>query len=338
MLFGLHVLGHHSKERSPAENFEEIVEQVQTARDAGFDLLWCGHHYMVEEWQKFQVIPAISRFAADAGDMYVGTSHLLPLHHPIVIAEQFATIDAITGGRAIFGPVAGYRRKEFESLGIPRSERFGRLVEGVEVIKKLWREDDVTYDGRYFSFENVTINPKPVQEPRPPIWIGANADSAIDRASTLGDAWLINPHEDQQTIARQIERIQPPSGEGIHGVQPGRREVFVAETDKRALELYGPAVKEYYDWYDDVEQGEAMENPEALNMTLERLREDRFIIGSPETVADGLVTLYETVGLDAVLMAMQMPKLEHEDVLNSIELTGTEVKKLVEEQLSDANP
>ena len=333
MRFGLHLFGHHPKDVAPDENFQTVVDQVRTARKAGFDLIWTGHHYMMRERQKFQVIPAMSRLAADAGDMHVGTTLLLPLEHPIVVAEQFATMDAITGGRVIIGPIAGYRDIEFDSLGIPKSERVGRLVEGVRVIKRLWTEDDVTFEGNHYQFENVTITPKPVQDPRPPIWIGANTDRAIRRAGKLGDIWLANPHEDEQTLARQFEIAGEPSGDGYRGVRPGRRDVFVADTDEQALEIYGPYIEEFYEWYRQEGQAEAMENPEVLYQEFDELAEDRFIIGSPETVTDRLVNLYENVGLDCVLMGMHRPGIDPSDVLHSVELAGEEVIPQVRERI-----
>jgi len=333
MRFGLHLFGHHASDKPADENFRRIVEQVRVAEDIGFDLIWAGHHYMMRERQKFQVVPSMARLAADAGDMHVGTAFLLPLHHPIIVAEQFATLDAITGGRAIIGPVAGYRNIEFQSLGIPKSDRVGRLVEGVEVIKRLWTENDVTYEGEYFQFENVSITPKPVQEPRPPIWIGANSDKAVKRASKLGDAWLANPHEDEPTIARQIELAETPSGTGFHSVNPGRRDVFVAETDEEAFEIYGPYIKEFYEWYKREGQAEAMENPDALDQAFEDLVEDRFIIGSPATVTERLVKLEEEVGLDCVLMGMHRPGIPQDDVIRSIELAGNRVIPEVRDQL-----
>lgn len=334
MKFGLHLFGHHTKSESPARNFETVIEQVEAARAADFDLLWTGHHYLSAENQKFQAVPALGRIAASAGEMHIGTSFLLPLHHPIIVAEQFATLDAITDGRIIFAPVMGYRDKEFDSLGIDKSDRLGRLVEGVQIIKRLWTEDDVSYDGKHFQFENATIEPKPVQDPRPPIWIGGNKDKAIERAGKLGDVWVANPHEDEPTIARQVEIAGEPSGDGYHGVMPARRDVFVAETDVEALEIYGPEIKKYYDWYAQEGQAEAMENPDALDQRLDDLKEERFIIGSPETVTDRLVSLQEEVGLDCVLMGMHRPGVPHGDVLRSIELVGDEVIPAVTDRLA----
>lgn len=333
MKFGLHAFGHHPLDRPADENFASLIEQVRVAERVGFDLLWAGHHYVMEDRQKFQVVPAMARLAGAAGEMHVGTAVLLPLHHPVVVAEQFATLDAITGGRAIIGPVAGYRDAEFDALGIDKGDRIGRLVEGVEIVGQLWTEDDVTYNGEHFSLDDVTITPKPVQEPRPPIWVGANADAAVERAGRIADAWLCNPHADEHELRRQIDLAGRPEGSGFHGVTPGRRDVFVAPTDREALEIYGPYIEDFYDWYVREGQAEAMEDPDALDEPLEDLLEDRFVIGSPETVADRLVRLEERVGLDCVLMGMHRPGIDDADVVRSIQLTGREVMPRVEAAL-----
>ncbi|MFC7009821.1 LLM class flavin-dependent oxidoreductase [Halalkalicoccus salilacus] len=185
MKFGLHLFGQHDKDQSPVQNFETILDQVNTARQVGFDLVWMGHHYLVEDNQKFQPIPTLARIAADTGDMHLGTSLLLPLHHPIIIAEQFATLDVITDGKIIIAPVMGYRDIEFDSLNIDKSDRLGRLIEGVQVIKNLWTEDNVSFNGRHFQFNNVTICPQPVQDPRPRYGLAATETNPLNAPVNL---------------------------------------------------------------------------------------------------------------------------------------------------------
>jgi len=333
MKFGALVIGHHPKKYSPSYNFQTVIEQVETARKAGFDFIWAGQHYAMEDEQKFQVVPSISRLAAESGDMHLGMNILLPLHHPVEIAEQFSTMDAITDGKIIFSPIAGYRDKAFNAFGISKKERPGRLVEGIQVIKKLWTEDSVNYDGKYYSMEDVTITPKPMQNPRPPIWVGANSDRAVKRASKLGDAWLVPPHDTKDTISHQLSLIDPPFGDGYRGVQPSIQETFVAKTDEKALEIAKPAFEEFYEWYKREGQHEAMETPEAIDLDATGL--ERFLVGSPETVADKLVRRHNELGIDCVIMIIQKPEIPHEDVLDSIEITGNEVIPRVRERISD---
>ena len=331
MKFGVSLFGDHPRTVSPDEQFETLVEQAGAARRAGFDCLGGGHHYLVEDWHRFQVMPALSRLAAECASMHIFPMFLAPLHHPVDIAERFATLDAIPGGRAIFSPVAGYRDVEFESFGIPKAERFTRLYECVELVERLWTEDDVTYDGNHFSVDGVTINHKPVQEPRPPIWIGANTDRAIMNAAKYGDAWFANPHEDTETIARQASIADTPDGDGFHGVQPGIREVFVADTDEEAVEISRTAFEDYYEWYKSEGQDDATENPTSFGA----FTESRFIVGSPETVADQLVEFHERTGVDCLILSMRKPAITHEQTLYAIELAGKQVIPAVRERVED---
>ncbi|MFB6312031.1 MAG: LLM class flavin-dependent oxidoreductase [Salinirussus sp.] len=333
MKFGLNFIGHHALEAPPNENFEKAIEQVRTADRLGFDLAWAGQHFLLEDRQKFQVVPAISRFAAETDRMYVGANIIFPLVHPVEVAEQFATIDAMTDGRVILGPIEGYRKPEFDAFGVDRSERAPRLAEGLEVVKRLWTEDDVHFDGEFYSLEGATANPKPVQDPHPPLWIGANKDAAVKRAAREGTAWLINPHDTDDVLKRQVGLIDPPDGEGWHGLQPAIKDGFVAETDAEALDVYRPYLEEFYDWYEAAGQGEAMETPEAIDLSASGL--DRFVIGSPETVADDIVWLNENLGVDCLIMYFHRPGIPQERVLESMELMAEEVIPRVEERIDD---
>ncbi len=334
MKFGVALFGHHPPDVQPETNFQTVIEQVKTAERVGLDLVWAGQHYVMEEKQKFQVVPAMSRLAAESGDMYIGMNLLLPLHHPVEIAEQFATMDAMTGGRTIIGPIAGYRDKEFEAFGIDKHHRAQRLTEGVEIIKQLWTENEVTYRGDQFSFEDITITPKPVQDPHPPIWIGANKTNAVIRATELGDAWLINPHDREGVIEEQLNQIEPPTGSGFRGLQPVMKDGFIAETDDRALDIYRPYLEEFYGWYQSEGQGDAMETPEALDLDTEGV--DRFLIGSPETVAEEIVRLHDNWGIGCVILLLQKPGIPHQNVLEAIKLYGKQVVPRVTDKIESS--
>src|SRR5260370_25751144 len=123
-----------------------------------------------------------------------GGSQPLPPPHPLEVAEQLATLDVITGGRLVFGVGLGYRDAENEAMGLDPRERVGRLVEGLEVIERLWNGEPVSYAGKHFRMRDLRISMRPLQRPRPPIWLAANADARVKRAARLGDARLLNPH------------------------------------------------------------------------------------------------------------------------------------------------
>src|SRR5215510_2200635 len=191
MKFGLIVSKQHPAGVSMVERFREHIEQVQMARDAGFDLIVMGQHYLSTPFQEIQTLPSLARLAAEAGTMRVGaTVLLLPLHNPVDVAEQVATLDIICEGRFIFGVGLGYREEEYEAFGIEGKERVPRFLESLQVIRRLWTEDEVTHRGRFYRLTKARLVCKPVQKPRPPIWFAANNDVAVARAARLADAWV----------------------------------------------------------------------------------------------------------------------------------------------------
>ena len=139
MRFGLIVAKQHPPGVSMVERFREHVDQVRAARDAGFDIVVMGQHYLSTPFQEMQTLPALARLAAEAGTMRVGaTVLLLPLLNPVDVAEQVATLAVITEGRFVFGAGLGYRDQEYEAFGVQAKERVPRLVESLEVIRRLW--------------------------------------------------------------------------------------------------------------------------------------------------------------------------------------------------------
>ena len=205
MKFGLGLSVQHLPDEPQAVRFREHVEQVRLARAVGFTSIWASQHYLSDPFTYFQPIPTLARLAADARGLTLGTGVLLlPLHHPVDIAEQLATLDVIADGRLVCGVGLGYRDVENTAMGHDPKQRVGRLVEGLEVLERLWSGEPVDYEGRHFNLRSVRISMRPMQSPRPPIWLAANSDGGVRRAARLGDAWLMNPHTTLATLERQL--------------------------------------------------------------------------------------------------------------------------------------
>ena len=135
---------------------------MRRARDAGFSLIATGQHYLAAPYQMSTVFPLLSRLAAESGDMQVAaTVLLLPLHNPVELAESIATLDCITGGRFVFGIGLGYRDEEYTAFGVKREERVGRMNESLEIIKRLWIEDEMEYDGKYYTIPKTELANRP---------------------------------------------------------------------------------------------------------------------------------------------------------------------------------
>ena len=166
-----------------------VRSQAQRAEALGFDSLWVGDHIA------FHVpIPdslAMLSFAAGVTErIALGTAvYLLPLRHPTLIAKSTATVDLLSGGRLVLGVgVGGEFPPEFAAVGVPVAERGARADEAIGVVRRLWTEDGVAHEGKYFHFGAVTVAPKPVRVP--PIWVGGRAPVAMRRAGRLGDGYI----------------------------------------------------------------------------------------------------------------------------------------------------
>ena len=132
-------------------------------------------------------MPMAAAIASRTSVIRIGTFVLiLPFHDPLRVAEDATCVDLISGGRFDLGVGLGYTADEYQILGIDRRERAARLEEGLDIIKRLWLEESVSVDGQFTQLQQATLSPKPVQSPHPPIWIGARAGKAIDRAGRLG--------------------------------------------------------------------------------------------------------------------------------------------------------
>src|SRR3979490_517719 len=212
MKFGVFLMPQHPRSDDPVRRFRETAELARLARDAGFDCVAAGHHYLSPPYQSLQSVPLLSRLAADTGSVGLCLSVLLlALLKPVLGAEDIASLDVMSEGRVVFGIGIGYREVEYEAFGMTRQERVPRMLEALELIKRLWTEEGVTFEGRFFPAPHATCTTRPAQKPFPPIWIAANADQAVVRTARLGLPWVINPHAALPTIARQRPRFKQPA-------------------------------------------------------------------------------------------------------------------------------
>jgi probable F420-dependent oxidoreductase len=161
------------------------------AERVGFDSVWTSEH-MLFHFPLHEGLSVLAAYAARTERVRVGTAVLLlALRHPTVVAKSVTTIDTVSRGRVVLGVgVGGEYPKEFEACGVPVNERGRRVDESIDVMRRLWSESGVTHRGRFFAFEDVTMEPRPVQVGGPPIWIGGRSEAAMRRAARVGDGYL----------------------------------------------------------------------------------------------------------------------------------------------------
>jgi alkanesulfonate monooxygenase SsuD/methylene tetrahydromethanopterin reductase-like flavin-dependent oxidoreductase (luciferase family) len=253
---------------------------------------------------------------------------LLPLHKPLDLAEQLATLDIMSKGKLVFGCGIGYRDVEFKAFGVPRAGLGKRFEEGLEAVKRLWTEEFVTMKGSHFELDQANCTVKPVQKPTPPIWIGANADVAIRRAARLADCWYINPHNTLTTIERQMELYKRALDEykkPFPKEVPMRREVFVAPTRAEAIQRAQPYLEEKYKAYRAWGQDKVMPAGDDFDHGFDELLEDRFLFGSPAEVADQMIRLNRRLGVNHIVASVHWPGMPNSLALDQLQILAEEV-------------
>jgi len=191
MRFGIE-FGSYPADLDPAEICEQVSLRAQVAYKNNFEALFVAQHYLTgPDAAILQSIPLLAYLAARVPGMYLGTSiFLLPLHHPVMVAEYISTLDNLSGGKVLFGVGQGYRENEFDSFGIDIRQRRNRLVEALDVIRKLWTGEPVTFHGKHFHLDQVMSRPTPVQRPGPPILMGADTVRTVARVPEVADHWI----------------------------------------------------------------------------------------------------------------------------------------------------
>ena len=183
--------------------YDETLRVCRLAENLGFDFATVSHHRFNPRYPSAPFV-LLGALAGSTSRISLGTNiAVLPAMHPVDVAEQVATVDRISRGRVYIGAGTGYRREEFEVGGVDFESRGDRMSEALEVLRLLWSEENVTFAGNHFRFENVTLQPRPVQVPSPPILVGAQLKKAVIRAARLGDGWTT----DSKTTLRELEPL-----------------------------------------------------------------------------------------------------------------------------------
>jgi probable F420-dependent oxidoreductase len=239
----------------------EQFEMVRTVERLGFDSVWTGDHVSFHN-PMHDSLALLAAYAGVTTRVKLGTAvYLLALRPAAIAAKAAATVDVLSRGRLIFGVgVGGENPKEFELCGVPHHERGARVTEGIDVVRTLWRDTPASFKGRFSSFEGVSIDPKPVQTPLPPIWVGGRSDAALARAGRQGDGWVsyvVQPERYAQSLAK-IRAAAETAGRTLDGfaaahlafITVGRdyesaRGVWVKQLTKRYAQDFGPLAGKY---------------------------------------------------------------------------------------------
>ncbi len=175
----------------PERHASAFYDFVGLCDDIGVDSLWFSDR-IIGSQAVLEPVVAMAALAAVSKRMKFGVSAItLAMRHPVVLAKELATLDFLSNGRTLL--VAGLGQDdpaEYDAVGIPKAERARRTDEAIQAMRLLWSQERASFQGRHYRFADVSVTPKPVQQPGPPIWIGGHSDAALRRAGRLGDGWL----------------------------------------------------------------------------------------------------------------------------------------------------
>jgi probable F420-dependent oxidoreductase len=196
----------------------DIAHVALTAERLGFSNVFVPEHFLIPTTQVdlsgdhyFDAATALAFVAGATSTITVGSLvTILPLHNPVILAKQIATLDFLSGGRALAGMGVGWIKEEYDGLGVSFPKRGRMADEYLAAMFELWHNDSPEFDGEFVSFRDLAFGPKPICRPHPPIWIGGDADGALRRAARFGDGWApwITP-PDQLPARLEFLRSQP---------------------------------------------------------------------------------------------------------------------------------
>jgi alkanesulfonate monooxygenase SsuD/methylene tetrahydromethanopterin reductase-like flavin-dependent oxidoreductase (luciferase family) len=321
------MLGDQPTSVPAAEHFDGMRRQVEAAQLSGFTYIGLGQHFLYGGYRWLQPVPVLARLAADTEPhVKLATAVIVaPLYHPVLLAEELATLDVVTGGRLVVGLGAGYRAAEFESFGVPLAERGSRLEESVELMSRLWSRSRVDFTGRHWSLKDVEPHVQPLQKPRPPLWIGAHSAAGIRRAARIGDAWPISPrmpHEEIQVHLRTYFEARRKAGLPL-SPQPLRREVAIGRDREDAVRRFQAMAQDRYLGY--AAQDLTTVPADAIGDNFEATAIGHAVLGSAAECVDQLRALVTRLPVDPIIIRAQWPGMSAEDAVAVIEQIGRDL-------------
>lgn len=314
------------------QQIRDLFRIVEAAQENRMRTIVVGQHFLYGDLRWLQPIPLLARLAAEVdADVRLVTQVLIaPLYHPVMLAEELATLDIVTEGRLEVGLGLGYRPDEFDYFGVPYKERAPRLDEILELLPRLWTEKEVTHHGRFFDLDAVQPHIRPVQEPYPPIWIGAHSDRGAERAGRYGDYFVVPPETTIEQIKERFALVKAgfeARGKKF-GPQPARRNVLVGKNRDDALAEFARIAKGRYVTY--AQRGLDVYTEEQLERDFIEATANHAFVGTADEVADGMRALVDQVPLDPLILKPQWPSMSGDETVAAIRNLGSTVVAALE--------
>ncbi|MDH3598573.1 MAG: LLM class flavin-dependent oxidoreductase [Candidatus Tectomicrobia bacterium] len=337
MNFGMFTDFHIRDDRTQADAFEESFRQVEAAEQLGMDAVWLAeHHFSPDRSVLASPIVIASAIAARTSRIRIGLAvQVLPLTNPLRVAEEAATVDHISKGRFDFGIGRSGLTKYYQGYNVPYEESRERFREALTIIRKAWDQETFSHQGSYHSFSNVTVVPRPYQQPHPPVHVAVSSPDTFEMIGRMGYSIFISANtpipqlQERLALYRQAWKEAGHSGTAEVGV---RLPIYVAETEDKAR-----AEPEASMWHEIRYGARQLSASAASAEVAERLRrvadssyddllKQRVLFGTPEAVVDRLQRYQEELGLTGVVAEVNYGgQIPYDRVLHSIRLLTDKV-------------
>jgi alkanesulfonate monooxygenase SsuD/methylene tetrahydromethanopterin reductase-like flavin-dependent oxidoreductase (luciferase family) len=294
--------------------YQRALQRIEIMDKTGYDCVWLTEHHF-SDYSVCPSIPVMGTYAAARTKrLRIGAGvTLAAFYHPLRLAEELALLDLLSEGRVNWGAGRGFDAKEFRTFNVPMQESSARFHEVVEIVRKAWTHERLTHKGQFYSFEDVEVLPKPLQQPHPPMWVAAGSPEAITWAASVGYSVLTGPHATHPELGETKRRYKQKLGEAGYSMTgrdlPMARLLAIASTDAEAATIARQGAQWLLKTYID---------PRLLNMgddPVQHYVDSVVIHGTPERVLDQILRLHEEIDLEYMIGA----PLSHETFMSFTE-------------------
>ena len=344
MKFALFLLGSWTEEETGHQSriFSEMLEQTEYAEELGFDSVWIAEHHSSRYGICPSLMPLLSHIAARTSKIRIGAGvSVLPFHNPIFLAEESAMLDVLSHGRLDFGVGRGSADYEYGNFNIDFDTRDVRTQEALDIILGLWTQDDFSFDGEFYQVKDLTIAPKPVQQPHPPVYLAvsrtpASVDVAVERDLPILTSFSMPEADNLSLFSLYADRCAAAGKALSVAEMPYFRFVYLDEDEAAAREY----PRQSLTWVRDLGgYRRTLSHGDEINVDLDQWRRVRTVepasyeseldttcyFGAPDRCVERITRLRDDYGIDYFGASMSFGSMEHSKVMRSMELFAREV-------------
>jgi alkanesulfonate monooxygenase SsuD/methylene tetrahydromethanopterin reductase-like flavin-dependent oxidoreductase (luciferase family) len=310
---------------------DEIIAEAQAAEASGWDGCFITEHHQQDDGYLPNPLLMAGLVGMKTQRIKIGTCVLLiPLHHPVHVAEDCAVIDLATRGRLVLSIGVGYQPHDFAAFEIPVAERATRTEEALEILRHCWSGERFSYSGKHFRYQDTLIRPTPFQKPGPPVWMASWTPPGLRRAGKMADGWIADPVQCLPVIKDYAARYRTAAQKA--GRKPYiclMRDAVIAGNMKEAEAESGPTMYTHrfyfqYGAYVPDDYLKDVKRPEDL--TFAKAAKDRLIVGSPDDCLEQLQHWQEEIKPDYLIIRFRQPGgPSHQKTLEAIRRFGEKV-------------